>query len=65
MIPAHHDTAQSAGNLYDFVRTRSVTYNIAQVRDAIVRRRGGKARLECFEIRMDIADYQQAHGTLI
>ena len=62
VIAPDESLAQFTGTLGDFVRAGTVSDDIAEVDDQVVSRSGCEARIESFQIGVDITEQQYAHG---
>ena len=61
VIAADEDFAKTTSAVCYFVRTRAVTYNIAQIRHQIERWSSGQRGFQCFQIGMNVAKQKYAH----
>ena len=63
MIATDEHSSEFAYARSDFVWTRAVADDVPEIHDAIVGRSSGEARLQCFQVAMDVAEEEYAQWT--
>lgn len=61
MITAHKQAAQRARTINHLIWTRTVTDDVAEIRDRVVWRRRRQTRFERVEVRVNVAKEKEAH----
>ena len=63
MIAPYEDLPQCARAVRDLVGARAVAHDVPQIHDLVERRSGRDASIEGFQVCVDVAEQQYAHGS--
>jgi hypothetical protein len=61
VIAAHNNSTELPGQFNNFIGVRAVAYDIAEIPDHIMFRRGGKNRFESREIGVNVRNHECTH----